>query len=131
VLDECGNLRIVGRLKDIVIRGGHNIHPAKVEELALRHPLVARAAAFGIPDERLGERLCLAVSCAGDEPPQADAPLAQLFAAGLSTYDMPEYFVVLDEFPLTASGKVLKRELVVWAREGRIAPAPCRFEAAH
>jgi acyl-CoA synthetase len=42
---------------------------------------------------------------------------------------MPEYFVVLDAFPLTASGKVLKRELAAWAREGRIAPEPCRFEA--
>ncbi len=128
MLDARGNLRIVGRLKDMVIRGGHNIHPARVEELALRHPLVARAAAFGVPDERLGERLCLAVSSAGDEPPQADALLQALFAAGLSIYDMPEYFVRLEEFPLTASGKILKRELVVWAREGRIAPVPCRFE---
>ena len=48
---------------------------------------------------------------------------------GLSKFDMPEYFVVLDAFPLTASGKVLKRELAAWAREGRIAPEPCRFEA--
>ena len=128
MLDGQGNLRIVGRLKDMVIRGGHNIHPARVEELALRHPLVARAAAFGVPDDRLGERLCLAVSCAGDEPPQADALLQALFAAGLSIYDMPEYFVLLQEFPLTASGKILKRALIAWAREGRIAPVPCRFE---
>ena len=127
-LDARGNLRIVGRLKDMVIRGGHNIHPAKVEELALSHPLVARAAAFGVPDERLGERLCLAVSSTGDEPPQADALLRALYAAGLSKFDMPEYFVRLEEFPLTASGKILKRELAVWAREGRIAPVPCRFE---
>jgi acyl-CoA synthetase len=128
-LDPRGNLEIVGRLKDIVIRGGHNIHPAKVEELAFRHPLVARAAAFGVPDERLGERLCLAVTCAGDEPPQPDALLQHLWELGLAIYDMPEYFVLLEEFPLTASGKILKRELVVWAHEGRIAPEPCRFEA--
>jgi acyl-CoA synthetase len=128
-LDACGNLEIVGRLKDIVIRGGHNIHPARVEELAFRHPLVARAAAFGVPDERLGERLCLAVTSAGDAPPQADALLRHLWELGLAIYDMPEYFVLLEEFPLTASGKILKRELVVWAREGRIAPVPCRFAA--
>ena len=127
-LDARGNLEIVGRLKDIVIRGGHNIHPARVEELAFRHPLVARAAAFGVPDERFGERLCLAVTCAGDEPPQADALLQHLWELGLAIYDMPEYFVLLDEFPLTASGKILKRELAVWVREGRIAPEPCRFE---
>ncbi len=128
-LDARGNLTVVGRLKDVVIRGGHNIHPAKVEELALRHPLVARAAAFGVPDERLGERLCLALACAGDERPRAQDLLQHLWEQGLAISDMPEYFVLLNEFPLTASGKVLKRELVAWAREGRIAPEPCRFEA--
>jgi acyl-CoA synthetase len=129
-LDPRGNLEIVGRLKDMVIRGGHNIHPARVEELAFRHPSVARAAAFGVPDERLGERLCLAVSSAGDQPPDADELLRHLWQLGLSVYDMPEYFVLLEEFPLTASGKILKRELAAWAREGRIAPAPCRFDAS-
>ena len=53
--------------------------------------------------------------------------LAHLDAAGLSKYDMPEYYLVLPEFPMTASGKTLKRELVVWARESRIQPTPCRF----
>ncbi|HEX3210221.1 MAG TPA: class I adenylate-forming enzyme family protein [Geminicoccaceae bacterium] len=129
-LDPRGNLEIVGRLKDVVIRGGYNIHPAKVEELAFRHPQVARAAAFGLPDERLGERLCLAVSSVGDEPPRAEQMLRHLWELGLAIYDMPEYFVLLDDFPLTASGKILKRELAVWAREGRIAPEPCRFEAS-
>jgi acyl-CoA synthetase len=129
VLDERGNLRIVGRLKDIVIRGGHNIHPAKVEELAVKHPRIAKAAAFGVPDQRLGEKLCLAVSCSDDEAPAAGELLQHLFEAGLSRFDMPEYLVVLDEFPLTASGKILKRELAAWAQEGRITPEPCRFEA--
>jgi acyl-CoA synthetase len=128
-LDPRRNLEIVGRLKDVVIRGGHNIHPAKVEELAFRHPLVAKAAAFGVPDERLGERLCLAVAGTGDERPQAQQLLQHLWELGLAIYDMPEYFVLLDEFPLTASGKILKRELALWAREGRIAPEPCRFPA--
>jgi acyl-CoA synthetase len=129
VLDERGNLRIVGRLQDIVIRGGHNIHPARIEELALKHPLIARAAAFGVPDERLGEKLCLAVSITGEAAPPADEVLQHLFAVGLSKLDMPEHFIVLDAFPLTASGKILKRELAVWAREGRIRPEPCRFAA--
>ncbi|HEX6143270.1 MAG TPA: class I adenylate-forming enzyme family protein [Geminicoccaceae bacterium] len=127
VLDAAGNLRIVGRLKDIVIRGGHNIHPARVEELAVRHPLVDKAAAFAVPDERLGERLCLAVSRTGEATPEPDDLLRHLDAAGLSRFDMPEYFIVMDAFPLTASGKILKRELAVWAADGRIAPTPCRF----
>jgi acyl-CoA synthetase len=127
VLDGRGNLKIVGRLKDIVIRGGHNIHPARVEELALKHPKIARAAAFGMADERLGEKLCLAVAIAGGAAPSAEEMLQHLSEAGLSKQDMPEHFVVLDAFPLTASGKVLKRELAAWARDGRISPEPCRF----
>jgi acyl-CoA synthetase len=129
VLDERGNLKIVGRLKDIVIRGGYNIHPARVEELAVRHAGVAKAAAFGVPDERLGEKLCLAISATAGAAPDAGELLQHLFEAGLSKFDMPEYFVALDAFPLTASGKILKRELAAWAREGRIVPEPCRFEA--
>lgn len=127
VLDDRGNLSIVGRLKDVVIRGGHNIHPARVEDLAIKHAAVARAAAFAVPDERLGERLCLAVLPAGGAAPAADEVLLHLFQAGLSKYDMPEYFLVLDGFPLTPSGKILKRELAEWARAGRIMPQPCRF----
>jgi acyl-CoA synthetase len=127
-LDENGNLQIVGRLKDMVIRGGHNIHPAKVEELALRHPLVERAAAFGVPDQRLGERLCLAITCSAPVQPCADELLHHLWTLGLSKLDMPERFVRLEAFPLTASGKILKRELAVGVREGRIAPEACRFE---
>ncbi len=126
-LDERGNLAIVGRLKDMVIRGGHNIHPAKVEELALRHPRVERAAAFGVPDERLGERLCLAITCSAPAPPGADELLRHLWTLGLSKLDMPERFVLLDAFPLTASGKILKRELAAWVQDGRITPEPCRF----
>jgi len=131
MLDERGNLSIVGRLKDIVIRGGHNIHPARVEELALRHPAIDKAAAFAVPDERLGEKLCLAVSISGEEAPSAAKMLQHLYEAGLSRFDMPEYFIVMDAFPLTASGKILKRELAAWAKDGRLVPEPCRFTAPH
>ncbi len=61
VLDARGNLKIVGRSKDLIIRGGHNIYPAHIEALALRHAEVARCAAFPVADERLGERVCIAV----------------------------------------------------------------------
>lgn len=60
-LDAEGNLRIVGRKKDLIIRGGHNIHPALIEDFTLRHMAVAKAAAFPVRDERLGEKVCLAV----------------------------------------------------------------------
>jgi acyl-CoA synthetase len=125
--DADGNLEIVGRKKDLIIRGGHNIHPSRIEELAMRHKSVARCAAFAVADERLGEKVCLSVIFHEGENAEADAMLAHLHAEGLSRYDMPEYFIRLDAYPLTASGKILKRELVEWAKSGRIAPTPVRW----
>jgi acyl-CoA synthetase len=126
-LDERGCLRFVGRKKDLIIRGGHNIHPARIEDLAHRHRAVLKAAAFGVPDERLGEKVCLSVVCRPGERVDAAELLEHLHVAGLSKYDMPEYFIELDAFPLTASGKILKRELIEWARSGRIVPQPVRW----
>ena len=124
--DELGNLQVVGRMKDLIIRGGHNIFPSRIEDLAHRHPEVSRAAAFPIADERLGERVCLAIVARTMPGPDVLEMLAHLDASGLSKYDMPEFYLVMPEFPMTASGKTLKRELVVWAREGRIQPIACR-----
>jgi len=124
--DAQGNLHVVGRMKDLIIRGGHNIFPARIEDLAHRHQEISRAAAFPIADERLGERVCLAVVSRTQPGPGVQEMLAHLDAAGLSKYDMPEYYLVMPEFPVTASGKILKRELVAWARDGRIQPIPCR-----
>ena len=76
--DAKGCLEIVGRKKDLIIRGGHNIHPAKIEDLAMRHPAVARVAAFAVSDERLGEKVCLSVifhEGAGAEPDELLAHL--------------------------------------------------------
>ncbi len=124
-LDDAGNLRIVGRLKDLIIRGGHNIYPAHIEALALRHAAVERAACVPIPDERLGERACIAV--VGAIAP--DALLAHLAAEGLSKSDMPEYFLRVETLPLTASGKILKRELVAMIGRGELQPTPVRWRA--
>ena len=125
-LDGNGNLSIDGRLKDLIIRGGHNIYPSEIEALAIRHDSVERVAVFPVPDERLGEKGCIAVI--GEIDP--DALLAHLHAEGLSRYDMPEYFIRVNEFPLTASDKILKRELVEMAKQGTIRPDPVRFDPA-
>ena len=101
--------------------------PAQIEDLAQRSKAIARAAAFAIADERLGERVCLAIIPAPGAALDAAAALRHLHEAGLSKYDMPEYFIAMAEFPLTASGKVLKRELALWAKTGRIQPKPCRW----
>ena len=126
--DAEGNLRIVGRKKDLIIRGGHNIHPAHIEEYAHRHPAVKKAAAFGVPDERLGEKVCLALICS-DAGPAPDEMLQHLAREGLSKFDMPEYYAIVEELPLTASGKILKRELVQWVESGRLNPQPVRYRA--
>ncbi|QXZ10682.1 acyl--CoA ligase [Comamonas sp. Y33R10-2] len=126
--DANGNLEIVGRKKDLIIRGGHNIHPAHIEEYAHRHMAVKKAAAFGVPDERLGEKVCLAL-IAPENAPQAQDMLQHLAAEGLSKFDMPEFYIVLPEFPLTPSGKILKRELIEWVKSGRIQPQPVRYRA--
>lgn len=119
-----GNLQIVGRLKDIIIRGGHNIHPAQIEELTLRHPGIAKAAAFGVPDERLGERICLAIVASSDGAPPFDQLLEHLRSQGLSKYDMPEFLVTLPELPVSHTDKILKRVLVERVASGALKPMP-------
>ncbi|RJF91754.1 class I adenylate-forming enzyme family protein [Noviherbaspirillum saxi] len=128
MFDDNGCLIIMGRKKDLIIRGGHNIHPSTIEDLAITHPAVLKAAAFPVADDRLGEKVCLSVTCTeGAVPPTGDEILKHLRDAGLSKFDMPEYYLALDEFPQTASGKILKRELVEWVKQGRLNPMPVRW----
>ncbi len=126
IMDTNGNLRIEGRLKDLIIRGGHNIYPSHIEAMAVRHPAAGRVAAFPVPDDRLGERVCIAVSGAVEAADLMD----HLRREGLSKYDMPEYFLRVDEFPLTASGKILKRELVLQVQRNQLRPQPIRTTSA-
>ena len=126
-LDVNGNLHFIGRKKDLIIRGGHNIYPARIEDLAHRHPTVQKAAAFPVFDARLGEKVCLAIIAGDGVKIDAYALLDHLYQSGLSKFDMPEYYIQLDAFPLTASGKVLKRELVEWAKSKRVEPTPVRW----
>jgi acyl-CoA synthetase (AMP-forming)/AMP-acid ligase II len=129
-MDEEGYLRVVGRQKDVIIRGGRNIYPARIEALAMRHVAVEKAAAVPVADPRLGERICLAVVVRNDMSLDSETLLQHLDLAGLSKYDMPEFILPLEELPLTASGKVLKRELVRGVEEGRLVPTPVRFGSA-
>ncbi|HXF89447.1 MAG TPA: class I adenylate-forming enzyme family protein [Xanthobacteraceae bacterium] len=126
-LDARGYLRITGRLKDIIIRGGHNIHPARIEALAMRHPAVARAAAVPVKDARLGEKVCLVVMPQNGAQVLPAELLAHLDAAGLSKYEMPEFFLQLDEIPLTANGKIRKGDIVQLIASGQVTPEPVRF----
>ncbi len=129
-LDDQGYLRITGRKKDVIIRGGRNIHPAHIEALALRHEAVEKAAAFPLADPRLGERICLAVVLRANLSLDPNDILQHLDQAGLSPYDMPEFILPLTEMPLTASGKIIKRELLRWVDEGRVQPQPVRSRSS-
>lgn len=111
-----GGIRIAGRYKDLVIRGGENVPVAEVEAVLYTHPGVREAAVVGVPDERLGERACAVVvpAEAGAPPSLADLT-AHCEAAGMARQFWPERLVVLDDLPRTPSGKVQKfkvRELV-------------------
>ncbi|MDH3679377.1 MAG: AMP-binding protein [Acidimicrobiia bacterium] len=105
-----GGIRIVGRTKDLVIRGGENVPVAEVEDLLLRHPDVAEAAVIGLPDERLGERACAVVRTEGEAPSLADLT-ALLDGAGMAKQFWPERLEVVDDFPRTPSGKIQKFKL--------------------
>jgi acyl-CoA synthetase len=125
-VDDDGYLRICGRLKDVINRGGNKIYPARIEALALRHPAVERAAAFAVEDARLGEKVCLAIVYRPSIAPTGEAILEYLNAAGLSKFAMPEYLLELDHMKLTPTGKVIKRDLVEGVRQGRLRPVPVR-----
>lgn len=123
VLDSAGNLRITGRKKDLIIRGGRNIYPAEIESLAMRHPCVDAAAAIPVSDERLGERVCLVVKT-GQRPVATTELIQHLSREGLSRYNMPEYLLTLGELPVLPSGKVDKRRLVELTSTGALVPEP-------
>ncbi len=105
---EDGYLRLVGRIKELIIRGGENISPGEVEEALLAHPAVADAAVFGVPDEKYGEVVAAAVSLAGE----ADAPaLIAHCRERLTAVKVPAVIHVLDEIPRTPTGKLQRRRV--------------------
>ncbi|MEE8334214.1 MAG: class I adenylate-forming enzyme family protein [Alphaproteobacteria bacterium] len=127
-VDEAGYLRLTGRKKEVIIRGGHNINPAWIEELAMRHAAVMRAAAVPVADERLGERVCLAVMFRPGVAPTPAELLDYLAGEGLSKADMPEFTLELSDIPLMSNGKIQKLDILRWIGDGRVAPVPIRAD---
>jgi fatty-acyl-CoA synthase len=108
VMREDGYCNVVGRIKDMVIRGGENVYPREVEDFLYTHPDIEDVQVVGVPDERYGEELCAWVRMrAGAEP--LDAAAVRAFCAGrLSHHKIPRYVLVVDEFPMTVTGKIRK-----------------------
>ena len=112
VMDDEGYLSITGRIKDMVIRGGENIYPREIEEFLYTHPDVVDAQVIGVPDEKYGEELMawlrMREGAADRSTPRRSASSAR---ARLAHYKIPRYVHVVDEFPMTVTGKVRKVEM--------------------
>ena len=110
-MDQAGYLNIVGRIKDLVIRGGENVYPREIEEFLHSHPDVADVQVIGVPDAKYGEELCAWVTMReGAEPLTAEA-VREFCAGRLAHYKVPRYVQVVDGFPMTVTGKVRKVEM--------------------
>jgi fatty-acyl-CoA synthase len=107
-MDERGYCRIVGRLKDMIIRGGENLFPAEIEEVLFRHPAVGEVAVVGLPDERWGEIVGAFVRPADAAAPPSVAELRAHLRGVLSPQKTPSSWYRVDGFPLTGSGKIQK-----------------------
>jgi fatty-acyl-CoA synthase len=106
-MDEEGYCNIVGRIKDMVIRGGENVYPREIEEFLYSHPDVSDVSVVGVPDERFGEELCAFVVTRSGTSPSEDA-IRDYCSSRLAHYKVPRYVVFTDGFPMTVTGKVQK-----------------------
>jgi acyl-CoA synthetase (AMP-forming)/AMP-acid ligase II len=111
VIDRDGRLRIVGRLKEVINRGGKKFFPREIEEILYTHPQVLYAAIVGIPDARLGERNCLCLVPRPGEAPTLDNITAFL-GDSVATYKLPERLELFTQFPFTPTGKIQRHALV-------------------
>ena len=111
VMDEAGYLSIVGRIKDMVIRGGENVYPREVEEFLYTHPDIVDAQVIGVPDERYGEELMVWVRLRDGAAPLSPEALREFCGGKLAHYKIPRYVKIVDAFPMTVTGKVRKVEM--------------------
>jgi long-chain acyl-CoA synthetase len=119
-LDADGRLWIVDRIKDLVIRGGHNVYPSEVEAALATHPSVHEVAVIGRPDDYYGEEVVAVVVRRADQSPASAVELAAHAAKLIGRTKIPREVAFIDAMPLGPSGKVQKRTLRAWLEEGRI-----------
>jgi len=111
VMDADGYLAVTGRIKDLVIRGGENVYPREVEEFLYTHPDILDAQVIGVPDAKYGEELMAWVRLHPGAPELTTQALREFCAGKLAHYKVPRYVRVVDEFPMTVTGKVRKVEM--------------------
>jgi fatty-acyl-CoA synthase len=111
VMDSEGYLTITGRIKDMVIRGGENIYPREIEEFLYTHPDILDAQVIGVPDARYGEELCAWVRLRPGAPELTAETLRDYATGQLAHYKIPRYVHLVEEFPMTVTGKIRKVEM--------------------
>ncbi|MDO5699077.1 MAG: AMP-binding protein, partial [Dermatophilus congolensis] len=111
VMDDDGYVQITGRIKDMVIRGGENIYPREIEEFLYTHPDVLDAQVIGVPDEKYGEELMAWVRLKAGAPAMTPEALREFSEGKLARHKIPRYVHVVDEFPMTVTGKIRKVEM--------------------
>jgi fatty-acyl-CoA synthase len=109
-MDTRGYVTITGRVKEMIIRGGENLFPAEIENAILEHPEIAEVAVVGVPDEKWGEQVACFMRARGSDKPDA-AALKAFIRERLSPQKTPSYWIYVDEWPLTGSGKIRKFKL--------------------
>jgi fatty-acyl-CoA synthase len=111
VMDDDGYLNIVGRIKDMIIRGGENVYPREIEEFLYTHPDIADVQVIGVPDAKYGEELMAWVQLREGAAP-LDADALKAFCTGkIAHYKVPRYVHVVTEFPMTITGKIQKYKM--------------------
>ena len=110
-MDDDGYVAITGRIKDMVIRGGENIYPREIEEFLYNHPDIVDAQVIGVPDEKYGEELMACVRMVDGAEPLTVESLRAYCDGKLAHYKVPRYVRVMDEFPMTVTGKIRKIDL--------------------
>ncbi|PXY30978.1 AMP-binding protein [Prauserella muralis] len=111
VMDDEGYVNITGRIKDMVIRGGENIYPREIEEFLYTHPDILDAQVVGVPDAKYGEELMVWVRMREGAEPLTAESLREFCTGKLAHYKIPRYVHVVDEFPMTVTGKIRKVEM--------------------
>ncbi|MGW5310142.1 AMP-binding protein [Nocardia thailandica] len=111
VMDADGYVSVTGRIKDMVIRGGENIYPREIEEFLYTHPDIVDAQVIGVPDEKFGEELMAWIRLRDGAAPLDAAALREFCAGKLAHYKIPRYVHVVEEFPMTVTGKIRKAEM--------------------
>ena len=109
--DHQGNLRITGRQKDMILRGGENVSAEEIEELLIAHPKVEEAAVVGMPDERLGERVCAYLRPRRGQTVTLEEVVSFMREQEIASFKLPERIELVSELPLTPVGKVSKKVL--------------------